>query len=801
MKTLVIAEKPDMGRTIARVIEPGAARRQGYLEGERYIITWAIGHLVSLAEPESYDAKYKKWRDEDLPILPASFKLQPNPRTKDQLKTIAELAKTCDRIVNACDAGREGQLIFHLIREYLKLNHPVDRLWISDLTPETIRRGFAELRSDREFDALTRAARARSQADWLIGMNASRAFTIRHRTLLSAGRVQTPVLALLYERHKEIEAFRPEVYYTVHGRFLAGETAYRGIRMGERLTSREAAEAIAGKTAGRTGRIAKYEASEQKEYPYRLYDLTLLQREANAKYGFSAKKTLDLAQSLYERHQVITYPRTSSRYVTEENIPYMHKALAMLRDVDPYARLADGADTRLVHRGNKAVCNPAKVEDHHAILPTPKKPGSLTPDERKLYDMIVRRFLSHYYPPAVYRVHEIVTEIGDEKFKTTVKEQRDAGWKVVFDTEDGEQGNRKRRGKSDREGEDGDEDGTQLITGGFALNPEAPVCCEGVDIAEKTTKPPKPYTEGTLLKAMESAGRMVEDEDLREAMKETGLGTPATRAATIERLKQVGYAALKGRAIEITPKGVAAVELIRGAGVELLTSPEMTGRWEQRLNQISRGEASDEPFMDNVRRFAVKIVELVRMQPPVPPGTFAEPERGGRPGRKGRTRRTGDASGAGTGRTAKKAADASGATLKKAKTSPGEPGSGAASKQAGISSGVSGSVAAATQARSASRGGGEARQPAAIAPCPRPGCGGTLIEGKRGFGCSRYREGCRFVIWKQSAGKRITAAMAASLAASGRTRPLVLTLPDGTKAKGRLRLADPATGEIAMEPE
>lgn len=782
-----------MGRTIARVIEPGAARRQGYLEGESYIITWAIGHLVSLAEPESYDAKYKKWRDEDLPILPAAFKLQPNPKTKDQLKIIAELAKRCDRIVNACDAGREGQLIFHLIREYLKLNLPVDRLWISDLTPETIRRGFAELRSDREFDALTRAARARSQADWLIGMNASRAFTIRHRTLLSAGRVQTPVLALLYERHKEIEAFRPETYYTVHGRFLSGNTAYRGIRTGERLTSREAAEAIAGKAAGRTGRIAEYDVSEQKEYPYRLYDLTLLQREANAKYGFSAKKTLDLAQSLYERHQVITYPRTSSRYVTEENIPYMHKALAMLRDLAPYDRVAAGSDMRLVHRGNKAVCNPAKVEDHHAILPTPKKPGSLTPDERKLYDMIVRRFLSHYYPPAVYRVHEIVTEVADETFKTTVKEQLDAGWKAVLETDDGGNGKKGRRGKSDRDGEDGDEDGTQIVTGGFTLDPDAPVLCEGVNIAEKTTKPPKPYTEGTLLKAMESAGRMIEDEDLREAMKETGLGTPATRAATIERLKQVGYAALRGRAIEITPKGVAAVELIRGAGVELLTSPEMTGRWEQRLHQISRGEASDEPFMDNVRRFAVKIVELVRMQRPVPPGTFAEPERGGRSGKQGRARRTQAAETAAGKKSARRAAKA-------AADAAGVPGSSTAVKTAKIASGPSGSNTVGQPAGSVSAG-DKARQPAAIAPCPRPGCGGTLIEGKRGYGCSRYREGCRFVIWKQSAGKRITAAMAASLATSGKTRPLVLTLPEGTKAKGRLRLVDPATGEIAPEPE
>lgn len=779
-----------MGRTIARVIEPAAKRHQGYLEGRRYIITWAIGHLVSLAEPESYDAKYRRWRDEDLPILPAAFKLQPNPKTKGQLATIAALAKRCDRIVNACDAGREGQLIFHLIREYLGLDHPVDRLWISDLTPETIRRGFAELRSDREFDALTRAARARSQADWLIGMNASRAFTIRHRTLLSAGRVQTPVLALLYERHKEIEAFRPEVYYTVHGFFLAGGTRYRGVRIGDRIRSREEAVAIASGCAGRTGRIAEYDASGQKEYPYRLYDLTLLQREANAKYGFSAKKTLDLAQSLYERHQVITYPRTGSRYVTEENIPYMHKALTMLRDLEPYGGLAAGADRRLVHRGNRAVCNPAKVEDHHAILPTPKKPGNLTPDERKLYDMIVRRFLSHYYPPAVYRVHGIVTEVADEKFGTTVKELLDAGWKVVLEAEAGADAGKGKRGKSGRAEEDGEEDGEQLVAAGFSLDPAAPVFCEGVDIAERTTKPPKPYTEGTLLKAMETAGRLVEDEELREAMKDSGLGTPATRAATIERLKQVGYAALKGRTIRITPKGIAAVELIRGAGVELLTSPEMTGRWERRLHQISRGEASDEPFMDSVRRFAAKIVELVRRQPPVPPGTFAEPRRAARSGGKDRTRRTGRAA------AAKRANGASGG--RPAAAPAGEADGGRAAGPARIASAASGAPEGGA-APPTSGAGGKTRQPAAIAPCPRPGCGGTVIEGKRGFGCSRYREGCRFVIWKDSHGKRITAAMAASLATAGRTRPLVLPLPDGAKAKGRLRLADPATGELAVE--
>lgn len=776
MKTLVIAEKPDMGRTIAAVIEPGAARRRGWLEGRQYIITWAIGHLVSLAEPEQYDARYKHWRDADLPILPVTFKLQPNPRTADQLRIIGELAQRCSRIVNACDAGREGQLIFHFIREYLRLDQPVDRLWISDLTPETIRRGFAELKSDREYDALTRAARARSQADWLIGMNASRAFTIRHRTLLSAGRVQTPVLALLYERHKEIEAFRPETYYAIHGIFRAGNTVYRGIRQGDKVTSREAAEAIAAAAAGQTGAITEYEVVERKEYPPRLYDLTLLQREANAKFGFSAKKTLDLAQSLYERHQLITYPRTSSNYVTEENIPFMHKALAMLRDTGLYREAAAGADAGRVHRGNKAVCNPQKVDDHHAILPTPKRPGRskrLSADEERIYDLIVRRFLSHFYPPAVYRVHEILTEIAGETFRTKIKELLDPGWTAVMeadrsqgaalttDSSDGTgenaRGKDRNSSRSARTRDGAEEDETVLIHGGFLLDPAMPAHCESVDIAEKTTQPPKPYTEGTLLRAMESAGRSVEDEELREAMKETGLGTPATRAATIERLKQVGYAALKGRRLEITPKGIAAIELIRGAGVELLTSPEMTGRWEQRLLQIARGEASDEPFMDQVRRFAAKVVELARRQRPMPPGSFGEqPRRGrsGKPERQSTRRKFGDTQTAlpDSGGFARTETGRSSAARRKGSDGPGA--------------------------------------------CPRPGCGGRLIEGKRGFGCSRYREGCRFVIWKHYRGRTITAAMAAALAAKGKTRPVLLQGDNGDKVKGRLILADPHTGEL-----
>jgi len=786
MKTLIIAEKPDMGRTIAAVVEPGAKNNRTHLEGEQYIITWAIGHLVGLAEPDHYDPKYKRWNDSDLPIIPDRFKLWPNPRTKDQLKVIGELAKRCGRLVNACDAGREGQLIFHLIRTYLKLSQPVDRLWISDLTPETIRKGFDTLRSEREYEPLTKAARARSEADWLIGMNASRAFTIKHRTLLSVGRVQTPVLALLYDRHKEIQAFRPETFYTIAAHFRQEAAAYRGIWQGDRITDREKAEAITAKVSGQEGKITSYTVSDSREYPYRLYDLTLLQREANGKYGFSAKKTLDLAQSLYEKHKVISYPRTNSNYVTEENLPVMHKVLSMLQGAGaPYAELAGGADRSLVHKGNRAVCNPSKVEDHHAILPTPKRASGLQPDEQKIYDLIVRRFLAHFYPPAMYNNHEVITVVAGETFRTRVKEELSKGWKVVL--EGG--GQEEKRTKSRKKGTDGDGDAEgdeeMLLQGGsFAVDAALAVRCTEAEATEKATQPPKPYTEGTLLKAMEGAGRSMEDEELREAMKDTGLGTPATRAATIERLKQVGYITLAGKKLEITQKGCAAIELIRGAGVELLASPEMTGRWEQRLHQISKGEASDEAFMEKVKQFAAMIVDKVRQQRQAPPHLFD----------------TGDA-GRGSGRGAKRGGRA-GAT---AQAGGGSRGSGGGrSPRTGGSRG--GSAAAGQPAARASGGAAlaVAALPAArtaIAPCPRTGCGGSLIEGKRGFGCTRYREGCTFVIWKDAGGRTVTAAMARALAEKGETQKVTFKGSGTGSVKGRLVLVNRETGAVQARLE
>lgn len=786
MKTLIIAEKPDMGRTIAAVLEPKAQNKRTYLEGEHHIITWAIGHLVSLAEPDRYDDRYKRWNAADLPIIPERFKLWPNPRTTDQLKTIGELAKRCDKLVNACDAGREGQLIFHLIKQYLKLSQPVDRLWISDLTPETIRKGFNGLRSDAEYDSLTRAARARSEADWLVGMNASRAFTIKHKTLLSVGRVQTPVLALLYDRHKEITAFNSETYFIVQAVFTQADFSYKGIWQGDRIVEKEKADALAAKVKGKPGRIVSYEKTESKEYPYRLYDLTLLQREANGRFGYPAKKTLDIAQALYEKHKVITYPRTSSNYVTEENIPVMGNVLNMLKQSSAYGQLANGADRSRVHKGNKAVCNPAKVEDHHAILPTPKKPGTLSTEEQNIYDMIVRRFLSHYYPPARYNHHEVITEVEGEQFRTKAKEQLEPGWRVVLGNDGVDAPKAKGRKKKGDEQQEEQDDELMVTDRPFSVNPDEAVRCKDALGVEKATQPPKPYTEGTLLKAMESAGKAIEDDELREAMKQTGLGTPATRAATIERLKQVGYIKPAGKRLDITTKGCAAIELIRGAGVELLASPEMTGRWEQRLHQISRGEASDEQFMQKVKQFAEMIVGKVKQQPQAQASIFGEDEGksgGAAKGRSGsRGSKSGKPSGTGTSGT-------SGTTR---------------ASRSSRSTAAAETPAAARKSKSATRSGASvavqesvpASVPAWIADCPRPGCGGKLIEGKRGYGCIRFKEGCSFVIWKDQRGKTVTAAMAKALATSGQTRKLTINGPDGGSVSGKLVLTDPTAGTV-----
>ncbi|OXM88242.1 DNA topoisomerase 3 [Paenibacillus rigui] len=809
MKTLIIAEKPDMGRNIAAAIDPKAKNHRTYIEGEQYIITWAIGHLIGLAEPDAYDDRYKKWNFNDLPIIPDRFKLIPNPKTKDQLKVIAELAKRSERLVNACDAGREGQHIFSLIQRHLKLTQPVKRLWISDLTPETIRKGFAELREGADYDNLTKAAKARSEADWLIGMNGSRAFTTKHNELLSVGRVQTPVLAILYDRQKEIEAFSSNKFYDVEARFTqAGgpdfpESEYKGMWQGDRITDPAKAEALVTKLKGKPGRIASYEVKDTKEYPFKLYDLTLLQREANAKYGFSAKKTLDIAQALYEKHKVISYPRTNSNYVNEQNIPEMHRALDQLRGT-AYSELVEQAEKRFVHKNNKAVCNPAKVEDHHAILPTHKKANGLSSDEQQVYDLVVRRFLSHFFPAAEYKVHTVLTEVEQETFKSTIKQLLSLGWKVVYADQKKEK-EKPKRGKAADKAEDEEQAAEEEISTPFSLNPAQGVLCSDIAAKEKETQPPKAYTEGTLLKAMEGAGKQVEDEELRDAMKDSGLGTPATRASVIERLKHVGYIVMQGKRIVITQKGRTAVELIRGAGVDLLTSPEMTGHWERRLNEIARGLASDEQFMANVKKFTNLIIDKVRVQSRAAKQAFegaaAQPA-----GAAKRSRKRSEAASA----EAAEGTAAAPAKRTRAKRSGGDaeaaPAAAAGTRQRrspALAASTPPEAPAAPVAAAAAPGGASAAYAAVragIAACPRPGCAGRIIMGKRGYGCTEYKAGCGFVIWKDSYGAELTESAVRFLIEKGSTARMTLTDENGQQVEGRLVLKDKNTGQLSLEP-
>ncbi|WP_411347133.1 DNA topoisomerase 3 [Paenibacillus sp. WLX2291] len=864
MKILVIAEKPDMGRNIAAVIEPGARNQRTYIEGERYIITWAIGHLIGLAEPEAYDSKYKRWNFGDLPIIPEQFKIVPNPRTKDQLKVIGDLAKQCDRIVNACDAGREGQHIFALIQRQLKLKQPVKRLWISDLTAESIRRGFDQLRDSSEFENLTQAARARSEADWLIGMNASRAFTTKHNNLLSVGRVQTPVLAIIYDRQKEIENFTSQTFYEVKASFKQKDKTYEGIWQGEdRLTDKAKGEAIAEKVRGKEGKISKYEIKESKEYPYKLYDLTLLQRDANAKFGFSAKKTLDVAQALYERHKIISYPRTNSNYVTKENIDGMHKVLNMLQNGD-YAQLASEADSKRVHVNNKSVCNPARVEDHHAILPTLKKPGTLSKEEQQLYDLIIRRFLAQFYPPAEYKHHTVLTVVEQETFKTAIKELLSPGWKVTLpDKDKGKPGN-----KSSKKDADGEEQQEQETDKPFTIDSKLPVQCRKADVKEKETQPPKPYTEGTLLKAMESAGKQIENEELRDAMKESGLGTPATRAATIERLKQVGYVTAKGKKIELTLKGRAAIELIRAAGVELLTSPEMTGQWERRLNQISRGEADSDRFLESVKKFAVSVIDKVRTQTPAAAGLFGDESSRSKGKGKRTSSRTSSSTRTSTSSRSSSSNSASSSRSRSTSSSNGAEGARSARSKAssrnkssasaivdhpmpdappedmsyaqsystsnyessrtqstatsenrengnrhtGVSETASSSATGAVRSSKADQrenansastqsnrsNGSSVPSHTALGSCPRQGCGGTIIEGRKGYGCSHFKQGCSFVIWKEFSGKSVSVQMLKALLLKGESQVLSFK-KGGNDFKARIKLIDRQTGKLGVE--
>jgi DNA topoisomerase III len=609
-KTLVIAEKPSVGRDLARVLPGPFAKQDGWLEADQYVITWAVGHLVQLAEPEEYDPKYKRWRMADLPIIPVHFKLiVRDERSRKQMSVVSGQLRRNDiaEVVNACDAGREGELIFAYLYEKAKAQKSVRRLWLNSMTNAAIKQGFASLRPASEFAQLEEAARSRSEADWIVGMNATRAATIRLRAsfdgAVSLGRVQTPTLAIVARREEEIRAFKPEPYWVVDAAFAAEpleqektERLYSGrFHAGSkpRIASEQEAVAIVEACRDQQGTITKLETKEQRDRPPLLYDLTSLQRDANTRFGFSAKRTLAAAQRLYEEHKALTYPRTNSRFLTSDMIDEIKPTVELLGVHPEYAQAAAYVASLDLLPLKRVVWN-EKVTDHHAIIPTRAEHNieKMSDDDRRVYDMAVRRFLAVFHPEAVFENTRVETTVRDHVFRTRGKLLLVPGWRGVY----GELA--ETEGRSDDD-EGSDQQLPRLVDG-------ETVQTRKIDSERKETKPPRRYTDASLLGAMETAGKLVDDDELREAMKESGIGTPATRAAIIERLIQVGYLERDGRALVATEKGLNVIRLLNE---HMLTSPELTGNWEHRLGKIERQEDTRDGFMNDIALFAQQTVQ------------------------------------------------------------------------------------------------------------------------------------------------------------------------------------------------
>jgi DNA topoisomerase-3 len=623
-KTLVIAEKPSVGKDLVKQL-PGAftvIEDKNALEGDDYIVTWAVGHLVQLADPDEYDEKFAKWRMADLPIVPDKFKLVVrDERSKKQMSVVSRALsrKDIDVVINACDAGREGELIFAYLYEKCGSKLPVQRLWLNSMTAQAIKDALGSLRPGEEFDRLEEAARSRSEADWIVGMNATRAATIRLRSsfdgAVSLGRVQTPTLAILARREEEIRAFVPEPYWVVDANFQALPEDPRRVYQGRlhvganpRLKTAEAAAAVVAACEGATGVISKLTKTKRTDRAPMLYDLTSLQRDASSRFGFTAARALRAAQSLYEDKKALTYPRTNSRFITTDMIGDIKPIARLVGGQKEYTRAADyvtGLDMLPLQR----VVNNEKVTDHHAIIPTladkPHPVEKMSDDERRVYDMVVRRFLAVFHPEAVFENTRVETTVaaapdgdGGHVFRTRGKVLLVPGWRGVY----GEGG----EPDGSAAGADEEDEGAEQQLPKLEQGEQSKV--QKVKSDAKETKPPRRYSDGSLLDAMETAGKLVDDDELREAMKDSGIGTPATRAAIIERLLSVGYIERDGRAIVVTEKGLNVIRLL---GEHALTSPSLTGEWEARLAKIETGSDTRKAFMSDIAKFAESTVNTL----------------------------------------------------------------------------------------------------------------------------------------------------------------------------------------------
>ncbi len=622
-KALVIAEKPSVAQDIVRALTPSSGKfekHDDHFENEHYVVTSAVGHLVEIKAPEEYDVKRGKWSFAHLPVIPPHFDLAPIDKAKSRLGAVVKQVKRKDvtELINACDAGREGELIFRLIVQYAEGStkkptpKPVRRLWLQSMTPQAIREGFESLRPDAQMHGLADAARSRSEADWLVGINGTRAMTAFNSRdggffLTTVGRVQTPTLSIVVEREEKIRKHVARDYWELRAGFAAKAGDYEGKwfdpawkknddaeRRADRIWNEADAQAIAAAVRGQPASVSEESKPSSQSSP-QLYDLTLLQREANSRFGFSAKTTLSIAQALYEKHKVLTYPRTDSKALPEDYVSVVKKTMEMLADAELPGplRALSGHARKAVNDGyvkpNKRIFDNAKVSDHFAIIPTLEAPRSLSEIEAKLYDLVVKRFLAVFYPPAEFLVTTRISTVAvagkEHKFQTNGKVMVKPGWLAVYgrDTEDAD---------------------SILV----AVEPGEVVRTESVDVNALKTKPPARYTEATLLSAMEGAGKLIDDEEFREAMAEKGLGTPATRAQTIEGLIYEKYMHREGRELIPTAKAFQLMTLLRGLQVEELTQPELTGNWEYQLAEMEHGRLSRDAFMTEIAAMTQRIV-------------------------------------------------------------------------------------------------------------------------------------------------------------------------------------------------
>jgi DNA topoisomerase III len=628
-KKLVIAEKPSVATDISRAI--GGFTRQGdYFESDEYVLSSAVGHLLELVVPEQYEVKRGKWSLANLPVIPPRFDLRPLEKTEDRLKLLVKLIKRKDvtSIVNACDAGREGELIFRYIVQHAGGKKPIERLWLQSMTPASIREGFKTLRTDRAMQPLADAAMCRSESDWLVGINGTRAMTAFNSKdggfyKTTVGRVQTPTLTILVEREKRIKAFIARDYWEVHGTFSAGAGTYPGrwfdeefdrdkkvddpdIRP-ERIWTKERAEAVYTKCVGQPGEVTE-ESKPSTQAPPLLFDLTSLQREANGRFGFSARGTLSIAQALYEKHKVLTYPRTDARALPEDYLPTVEATMAMLTggaipsaaakrgkkvapadSSFPYSNFASQILASKWVRPNKRIFNNEKISDHFAIIPTVEPAKNLSEPESKIYDMVVRRFLAVFYPSAEFLVTTRITRVREEAFRTEGRVMVNPGWLTIYG----------------READTGETPTLAPITTNKAVT-------EAIEVREAKTRPPARYSEATLLSAMEGAGKLVDDEELREAMSEKGLGTPATRASIIENLIYEDYVHRDQRELVPTAKAFDLVYALDRFGIDELRSPELTGTWEFKLKQMEQGRLQRTEFMQHIEETARDLVDRIK---------------------------------------------------------------------------------------------------------------------------------------------------------------------------------------------